>query len=48
VEEDPDYPPTALNSHVLVEEIEINGKKQRVVRKSYKLVDGSIQNITRV
>lgn len=35
VEVDPDYPPTAINSHIVVEEIEVNGKKQRIIRKSY-------------
>lgn len=27
VEEDQDYPETAVNSHILVEEIEMNGQK---------------------
>jgi hypothetical protein len=48
VEEDPDYPATAMNSHIVIEEVEINGKRQRVIRKSYQLVDGTIHNITRV
>jgi len=35
VEDDPDYPATAMNSHIVIEEVEINGKRQRVMRKSY-------------
>lgn len=48
VNEDPDYPSTAVNSHILVEEIDINGKKQRVTHKSYQLVDGTIHKVTKV
>lgn len=47
IEKDPDYPPTAVNSHVTVEEVEINASKQRLTQKRYQLVDGTIKDVTR-
>jgi hypothetical protein len=44
---DPDYPPEAVNSNVIVEEIEMNGKMQRVLKKTYYLIDGKTINVTR-
>ena len=35
IEEDPDMPVDAVNSNVIIEEIEMNGKKQKVYRKTY-------------
>ena len=35
IEEDPDMPTDAVNSNVIIEEIEMNGKKQKVYRKTY-------------
>lgn len=35
IENDPDMPPDAVNSNVIIEEIEMNGKKQKVYRKTY-------------
>jgi hypothetical protein len=35
IEEDPDMPADAINSNVIIEEIEMNGKKQKVFRKTY-------------
>jgi hypothetical protein len=46
VDEDPDYPATAVNSHIQVEEIEINGLKKKITQKSYQLVDGTIHKVT--
>jgi len=48
VNSDPDYPPTAISSNIIVEEIEMNGKKQKVFRKTYILIDGKTVNITRM
>jgi len=42
IDEDPDFPASALNSHIQIEEIEINGHKQRVFKKSYQMLDGTI------
>jgi len=35
IEHDPDWPQDAINSNIIVEEIEMNGKKQKVYRKTY-------------
>ena len=35
MEADPDYPADAVHSNVIVETIEMNGKRQRVTRKTY-------------
>lgn len=35
IENDPDRPEDCVNSNVIVEEIEMNGKKQKVYRKTY-------------
>ena len=48
IDEDPDMPEDAVNSNVIVEEIEMNGKKQKVYRKTYQLVDGRTIAITRM
>jgi len=45
---DPDYPEDALNSNIIVEEIEMNGKKQVVHRKTYFMLDGTTKNVTRI
>lgn len=44
---DPDYPPEAVNSNIIVEEIEMNGRMQRVFKKTYYLIDGKTLKITR-
>lgn len=48
IEDDPDMPADAVNSNVIIEEIEMNGKKQKVYRKTYQLVDGKTKVITRM
>ena len=48
IENDPDMPPDAVNSNVIIEEIEMNGKKQKVIRKTYQLVDGRTVAITKM
>jgi len=45
---DPDYPPEAVNSNVIVEEIEMNGRMQRVYKKTYFMIDGKTKNVTRM
>lgn len=35
IENDPDKPEGAVGSNVIIEEIEMNGKKQKVLRKTY-------------
>lgn len=47
IERDPDMPADAVNSNVIIEEIEMNGRKQKVYRKTYQLVDGKTKVITR-
>lgn len=44
---DPDYPVEAVNSNIIVEEIEMNGRMQRVLKKTYYMIDGTTKNITR-
>lgn len=44
---DPDYPPEAVNSNIIVEEIEMNGRMQRVFKKTYYLIDGKTLKVTR-
>lgn len=41
-------PEDAVNSNIIIEEIEMNGKKQKVYRKTYQLVDGRTVAITRM
>ena len=48
IEADPDMPADAVNSNVIIEEIEMNGKKQKVYRKTYQLVDGKTKVLTRM
>jgi predicted RNA methylase len=48
IEDDPDMPPDAVNSNVIIEEIEMNGKKQKVYRKTYQLIDGKTKVVTRM
>ena len=48
VEDDPDMPEDAVNSNIIVEEIEMNGKRQKVYRKTYQMIDGSTKTITRM
>lgn len=48
IENDPDMPVDAVNSNVIIEEIEMNGKKQKVYRKTYQLIDGRTIAITRM
>ena len=45
---DPDYPPDAVNSNIIVEHIEANGRMQKVYKKTYYLIDGKTINITRM
>lgn len=35
IENDPDKPIDAVHSNIIIEEIEMNGKKQKVYRKTY-------------
>ena len=48
VMDDPDYPPEAVNSNIIVEEIEMNGKIQKIYKKTYYMIDGKTINITRM
>lgn len=45
---DPDYPADAVNSNIIVEEIEMNGAIQKIYKKTYYLIDGKTINITRM
>ena len=46
--DDPDYPAEAVNSNIIVEEIEMNGRIQKIYKKTYYLIDGKTINITRM
>ena len=46
--DDPDYPSEAVNSNIIVEEIEMNGRIQKIYKKTYYLIDGKTINITRM
>ena len=48
VMDDPDYPAEAVNSNIIVEEIEMNGVAQKIYKKTYYLIDGKEINITRM
>ena len=48
VMDDPDYPAEAVNSNVVVEEIEMNGRIQKIYKKTYYMIDGKQINITRM
>jgi PBP1b-binding outer membrane lipoprotein LpoB len=48
MENDPDKPIDAVQSNVIIEMIEMNGKKQKVIRKTYQLVDGRTTTITKM
>lgn len=46
--DDPDYPPEAVNSNIIVEQIEVNGCIQKITKKTYYMIDGTTKNITKV
>ena len=48
VMDDPDYPVEAVNSNVIVEEIEMNGRIQKIFKKTYTMIDGKTINVTRM
>ncbi len=48
VMEDPDYPAEAVNSNIIVEEIEMNGLIQKIYKKTYYMIDGKTISITRM
>jgi len=48
VMDDPDYPAEAVNSNIIVEQIEVNGCIQKIVKKTYYMIDGTTKNVTRV
>ncbi|CDW71758.1 UNKNOWN [Stylonychia lemnae] len=48
IENDPDKPEGAVGSNIIIEEIEMNGKKQKVLRKTYQLFDGRTVAITKM
>jgi len=37
---DPDRPHDAINSSVIIEEIDMNGRIQKVYKKTYQLING--------
>ena len=46
--EDPDRPVDCINSTTVIESIDVNGVQQRVLKKTYQLIDGSTKVITRI
>jgi hypothetical protein len=48
VMDDPDFPENAADSNIIIEEIEMNGKIQRVFKKTYYLLDGTTKLVTRM
>lgn len=48
MENDPDKPSDSVQSSVVVETIEMNGKKQKIIKKMYVLVDGTTKTVTKV
>lgn len=48
VMDDPDYPAEAVNSNIIVEQIEVNGCVQKIIKKTYYMIDGTTKNITRM
>ena len=38
--DDPDYPPEAVNSNIVVEEIEMNGRIQKIIKKTLGSLSG--------
>ena len=48
VMDDPDYPAEAVNSNIIVEEIEMNGLIQKIYKKTYYMIDGKTISITRM
>ena len=48
VMDDPDYPAEAVNSNIIVEEIEMNGMIQKIYKKTYYMIDGKTINVTRM
>lgn len=47
-ENDPDRPANAINSTLIVEEIDINGLIQKVHKKTYQLLDGTTKVVTKI
>ena len=48
VMDDPDYPSEAVNSNIIVEQIEVNGCVQKIIKKTYYMIDGTTKTITRM
>ena len=48
VMKDPDYPETAVKSDIVIEEIEVNGQAQKIIKKTYTMIEGHTKTITRV
>ncbi len=48
VMDDPDYPAEAVNSNIIVEEVEMNGLIQKIYKKTYYMIDGKTISITRM
>jgi PBP1b-binding outer membrane lipoprotein LpoB len=47
-EDEPESPVNAIGSSTIVEEIDINGHVQKVVKKTYKLMDGRTETVTHI
>lgn len=48
IDNDPDRPHDAINQSVIIEEIDMNGRVQKVYKKTYQLINGQTKVITRI
>ena len=48
LENDPDKPADAVGTSVVVEEIDINGNIQKVIKKTYQLLGGRTSTVTKI
>ena len=48
MDNDPDRPHDAINQSVIIEEIDMNGRIQKVYKKTYQLINGQTKVVTRI
>ena len=48
MDNDPDRPHDAINQSVIIEEIDMNGRIQKVYKKTYQLINGQTKIVTRI
>lgn len=48
MDRDPDRPEGAVNMSIIIEEIDLNGMVQKVMKKTYQMFDGTSHQVTTI